>query len=120
MDHGSANRVVRDEKAGVDRRRVVLLDAARYERGEQEVPICGGGAPPPPPSSGQNRFCGRAVNGSDIRTGDHIRQLVTPPKRNDDLAPPIVARDEPVRVREHIRELTRGRSEIPHLASRNH
>ena len=40
VDHGSADRVVRDEEAGVDRRRVVLLDAARYERGEQEVPIC--------------------------------------------------------------------------------
>jgi len=40
VDHGSAHRVVRDEEACVDRRRVVLLDAARYQRGEQEVPIC--------------------------------------------------------------------------------
>ena len=39
MDHGSAHRAVRNEMAGVDRRRVVLLHAARYQRGKQEVPI---------------------------------------------------------------------------------
>ena len=39
------------------------------------------------------------------RTSDHMRELVAPPKRNDDLAAPIVARDEPMRMRKHIREL---------------
>ena len=40
VDHGSAYRVVRDEETSVDRRRVVLLDATRYQRDKQEVPIC--------------------------------------------------------------------------------
>jgi hypothetical protein len=40
-----------------------------------------------------------------IDTSDHIRELVAPPKRNDDLAASIVARDEPMRAREYIREL---------------
>lgn len=99
VDHGGADRVVRDEEAGVDRRRVVLLDAARYERDEQEVSICA-------------CVCARSPSGQTVcsspskrRTGDHMLEFLAPPKRNDDLAPPIVASDEPVRVREHIREL---------------
>ena len=38
-------------------------------------------------------------------TSEHIRELAAPPKRNDDLAASIIARDEPMRMREHIREL---------------
>ena len=39
------------------------------------------------------------------RTSDHMRELVAPPKRNDDLAAPIVARNESMRMREYVREL---------------
>ena len=40
VDHSSAHRIVRNEEAGVDQRHVVLLNAVRYQRGKQEVPIC--------------------------------------------------------------------------------
>ena len=40
-----------------------------------------------------------------LRTSDHMRELVAPTKCNDDLATAIVARDEPMHMREYIREL---------------
>ena len=40
----------------------------------------------------------------ELRTGDHIRELVAPLKRNDHLAAPIVMRDEPMCMREYIRK----------------
>jgi hypothetical protein len=40
-----------------------------------------------------------------LRTSDHMRELVAPTKCNDDLAAAIVACDEPMHMREYIREL---------------
>lgn len=88
----------------MDRRRVVLLDAARYQRDKQEVPICA--------RLGRERPCSELrTRGSlmlsmiKLRTSDHVRELVAPTKCKDDLAAAIVARDEPMHMREYIREL---------------
>ncbi len=47
------------------------------------------------------------------RTGEHVRELVAPTKGDDDLPPGIVTRDEPMRMREDVRELCARASEEP-------
>lgn len=39
------------------------------------------------------------------RTGNHIRKLMAPPKRNNNLASPFITHNESMRVRKYIREL---------------
>ena len=53
------------------------------------------------------------MNGGQERTSEHVRQLKAPTKSDDDLLPRIVTHDEPVRVREDIRELS-------HASARSH
>jgi len=38
-------------------------------------------------------------------TSDHIRELMAPPKHNDDVTASTVRRDEPIRAHEYIQEL---------------
>ena len=44
-------------------------------------------------------------SGESKRTSDHIRKLMAPPKRNNNLASSIITSHEPVRVRKYIGEL---------------
>jgi hypothetical protein len=51
-----------------------------------------------------------ASQGVRVRTSEHVRQLEAPTKSDDYLLACIIPRDEPMRVREDVRELFRSAS----------